>query len=285
MLEVLLHTLIHSLKDNLKLLPFLFIAFLIIELIEHKFNNKTKNFIKKSGKFGPVIGSLLGVIPQCGFSVVATNFYITRVISIGTLFSIYLSTSDEMLPIMISEGVSLKTIVGILLIKVITGMLFGFIIDFVIRKKEAGKVYDYHVCEHEHCDCEHSVIKSSLKHTFNTLLFIIIVSFGINLLYELVGENLVSKIFMKENLFGPFLGSLLGLIPNCASSVALTELFLNGAINLGTCISGLLTGSGVALLVLFKSNKNLKENLFIVTLLYLIGVLVGILIEIMGIVL
>lgn len=285
MLEVLLHTLIHSLKDNLKLLPFLFIAFLIIELIEHKFNNKTKNFIKKSGKFGPVIGSLLGVIPQCGFSVVATNFYITRVISIGTLFSIYLSTSDEMLPIMISEGVSFKTIFGILLIKVITGMLFGFIIDFVIRKKEAGKVYDYHVCEHEHCDCEHSVIKSSLKHTFNTFLFIIIVSFGINLLYELFGENLVSKIFMKENLFGPFLGSLLGLIPNCASSVALTELFLNGAINLGTCISGLLTGSGVALLVLFKSNKNLKENLSIVTLLYLIGVLVGILIEIMGIVL
>jgi len=285
MLEVLIHTFIHSIKDNLKLLPFLFIAFLIIELMEHKLDKKSKKIIEKSGKFGPVIGALLGIVPQCGFSVVATNFYITRVISVGTLFAIYLSTSDEMLPIMLSHGVSFKVIGGILLIKFITGIIFGFIIDFVIRLKDAGKVYNYNLCDEEHCDCEHSILKSSLKHTFHTLLFIIIISLGINLLYELVGETLVNKIFMKDNLFGPFIGSLIGLIPNCAASVALTELFLNGAINLGTCIAGLLTGSGVALLILFKSNKNLKENISIVTLLYLIGVLIGIFIEIMGIVL
>lgn len=285
MLVILIHTLKHSLLDNFKLLPFLFIAFLIIELLEHKLNKKTNKFIEKSGKFGPVIGSLLGVVPQCGFSVVATNFYITRVISIGTLFAIYLSTSDEMLPIMISKGVHFKTILGILLIKIITGIMFGFFIDFVIRRKDRNKNYDYHLCDEEHCDCKHSVIKSSLKHTLNTLIFIIIVSFGINLLYEIIGETLVSKIFMKDNLFGPFIGSLIGLIPNCAASVALTELFLNNAINLGTCISGLLTGSGVAILVLFKSNKNIRENLFIITLLYLIGVLIGITVEILGIVL
>lgn len=285
MLEVLIHTFIHSIKDNLKLLPFFFFAFLIIELIEHKFSNKSKNFIKKSGKFGPIIGSILGIFPQCGFSVVATNFYITRVISIGTLISIYLSTSDEMLPIMISHKVPFKIIFGMLLIKFIVGIIFGFIIDLVIRKKEAGKNYDYHICEEEHCDCSSSIFSSSIKHTFNTLLFIIVVSFVINLLYELIGENVVSKIFMKDNLFGPFIGSFIGLIPNCAASVVLTELFLNGAINLGTCISGLLTGSGVAILVLFKSNKNIKENISIVSLLYLIGVLIGIILEIMGIVL
>lgn len=276
---------IDTLKDGLKLLPFLFFAFLIIELIEHKFNNKSKKLVEKAGKLGPIIGSLLGMVPQCGFSVIATNFYITRVISIGTLFSIYLSTSDEMLPIMISHGVAFKTILVILLIKVFTGIIFGFVIDFFIRKKEVNRNYDYHVCDEEHCDCEHSIIKSSLKHTFNTLFFVLFVSFLISLLYEYFGNDIVSKIFMKDNLFGPFIGSLIGLIPNCAASVALTELFLNGAINLGTCISGLLTGSGVAILVLFKSNKNIKENLTILTLLYLIGVLVGITLEIMGIVL
>lgn len=273
---------IDTLIDALKILPFLFITFLLLELLEHKLNNKTKNVISKSGKVGPIIGSLLGAIPQCGFSVVATNLYITRVISLGTLFSIYLSTSDEMLPIMLSQNVNFKTILIVILIKVITGMLFGFIIDIVIRKNNKNK-YDYHICEEEHCHCDHGIVKSSLKHTFNILIFIIGVSFILNVIFLYCGNDLISKIFMKDTLFGPFLGSLVGLIPNCGASVILTEMFLKGAINLGTCIAGLLTGSGVALLVLFKSNKNIKENLCICLTLYLIGVLVGIFIEFVGI--
>lgn len=273
---------IDTLVDALKILPFLFITFLLLELLEHKLNNKTKNVISKSGKVGPIIGSLLGVIPQCGFSVVATNLYITRVISLGTLFSIYLSTSDEMLPIMLSQNVSFKTILFILLIKVIAGLLFGFIIDLVIRKNNKNK-YDYHICEEEHCHCDHGIVKSSLKHTFNIIIFIIGVSFILNVVFLYCGNDLISKIFMKDTLFGPFLGSLVGLIPNCGASVILTEMFLKGAINLGTCMAGLLTGSGVALLVLFKSNKNIKENLCICLTLYLIGVLVGIFIEFIGI--
>ena len=279
MLDIILDTLM----DGVKLIPFLFVAFLIIELIEHKFNTKTKNIIKKSGKYGPIVGSLLGLVPQCGFSVVATNFYITRVISIGTLFSIYLSTSDEMLPIMLSEGVPFKTIFGILLIKFICGCIFGLLIDKLIRRKNIKPEYDYHLCDEDHCDCSHSVMKSSIKHTVNTLLFIIIISFLVNVLFEYLGADLISKLFMKDNLFGPFVGSLIGLIPNCGASIALTELFLKGAINLGTCIAGLLTGSGVAIIVLFKSNKNIKENIFIVTTLYLIGVLCGIFIEFISI--
>lgn len=273
---------IDTLVDALKILPFLFITFLLLELLEHKLNNKTKNVISKSDKVGPIIGSLLGVIPQCGFSVVATNLYITRVISLGTLFSIYLSTSDEMLPIMLSQNVSFKTILIVLLIKVITGMLFGFIIDLVIRKNNKN-IYDYHICEEEHCHCDHGIIRSSLKHTFNIIIFIIGVSFILNVVFLYCGNNLISKIFMKDTLFGPFLGSLVGLIPNCGASVILTEMFLKGAINLGTCVAGLLTGCGVALLVLFKSNKNIKENLCICLTLYLIGVLVGIFVEFVGI--
>ena len=273
---------IDTLVDALKILPFLFITFLLLELLEHKLNNKTKNVISKSGKVGPIIGSLLGVIPQCGFSVIATNLYITRVISLGTLFSIYLSTSDEMLPVMLSQNVSFKTILVVLLIKVIAGMLFGFIIDLVIRKNNKTK-YDYHICEEEHCHCDHGIVKSSLKHTFNIIIFIIGVSFILNVIFLYCGNDLISKIFMKDTLFGPFFGSLVGLIPNCGASVILTEMFLKGAINLGTCMAGLLTGSGVALLVLFKTNKNIKENLCISLTLYLIGVLVGIFIEFIGI--
>lgn len=273
---------IDTLIDALKILPFLFITFLLLELLEHKLNNKTKNVISKSGKVGPIIGSLLGVIPQCGFSVVATNLYITRVISLGTLFSIYLSTSDEMLPIMLSQNVNFKTILIVILIKVITGVLFGFVIDLVIRKNNKNK-YDYHICEEEHCHCDHGIVKSSLKHTFNIIIFIIGVSFILNVIFLYCGNDLISKIFMKDTLFGPFFGSLVGLIPNCGASVILTEMFLKGAINLGTCMAGLLTGSGVALLVLFKSNKNIKENLCICLTLYLIGVLVGIFIEFVGI--
>lgn len=279
MLDIILDTL----SDGIKLIPFLFVAFLIIELIEHKFNKKTKNIIKKSGKYGPIIGSLFGLIPQCGFSVIATNFYITRVISIGTLFAVYLSTSDEMLPIMLSEGSSFKTILCILLIKFICGIVFGLIIDKIIRRKNIKLEYDYHLCDEDHCDCSHSVMKSSIKHTINTLFFVLIISFIVNILFEYFGTEVISKMFMKDNLFGPFVGSLIGLIPNCGASIALTELFLKGAINMGTCIAGLLTGSGVAIIVLFKSNKNLKENIFIVTVLYLIGVLIGIFIEFIGI--
>lgn len=279
MLDVVIDTLI----DALKLLPFLFIAFLLIELLEHKFDKNINNIISKSGKIGPILGSMLGILPQCGFSVLATNLYITRVISIGTLISIYLSTSDEMLPIMLSEHANISIILGILLIKFLCGIIFGFIIDFVVSIKNKKIEYNYHVCEEDNCDCEHGLFKSSLIHTFKTLVFIMLITFILNIMFEYFGENIINSIFMKKTLFGPFLGSLIGLIPNCGASIIITELYLKGVINLGTCIAGLLTGSGVALLVLFKSNKNVKENLFILTTIYLIGVLVGIFIEFMGI--
>ncbi len=280
-----LHLIEHTILDTLKILPFLFVAFLFIELLEHKFSKKTESIINKSGKFGPVVGSLLGIIPQCGFSVVATNLYITRVISIGTLIAIYLSTSDEMLPIMLSRNVDLKIILLFLLTKFICGIVFGFIIDLMIRNKKIDKSFDYHICEDDHCECEHGILKPAIKHTINTLLFVALITFVLNILFEYTSDSLINKIFLKNSLFGPLVGSLIGLIPNCGSSIMLTELFLNNAINFGTCIAGLLSGSGVALLVLFKSNKNIKENLFIVSLVYLIGVLVGIFINFMGIVL
>lgn len=273
MVDILLDTLI----DGIRLLPFLFIAFLIIELIEHKFSKKTKNVITKSGKIGPFIGSVLGLFPQCGFSVMATNLYITRIISIGTLISIYLSTSDEMLPILISQNVEFSVIAKLLGLKFLIGMVSGFVIDLVIKPKN---ITTYDICDKEHCHCEKGILYSTLVHTLKTILFIMIVSLGLNILLEYAGENFLSKLFLKNSIFGPFIASLIGLIPNCAASVMITELYLNHAISFGSAIAGLLTGSGVALLVLFKSNKNIKENISILLTIYSIGVLSGIIIEI-----
>lgn len=263
--------------DGIKLVPFLFVAFLIIELIEHKFSKKQLKLVEKSGKFGPFIGSVLGMFPQCGFSVLATNLYVTRIISLGTLIAIYLSTSDEMLPILLSKNVEFNLILKILSVKLVIGMVFGFIIDLFFRKRSNKQ--DYHICKEEDCHCESGIFKSSLKHTFNIFLFVVIINFILNIIFEYLGNDYLSKLLLKNSIFGPFITSLVGLIPNCGSSVIITELFLNNAISFGSLLSGLLTGSGVAILVLFKSNKDIKENFKILCIVYLIGVLSGVVID------
>ena len=274
------HIINHSIEDTLTIIPFLFIAFLFMEYIEHKFNKKTKNIIERAGKFGPLLGSILGVFPQCGFSVMGTNFYAARIISLGTLISIYLSTSDEMLPIMLSEGLKLSQIFYILFIKVVIAIIAGFIIDYIYRNKKVTKKVIHELCEEEHCDCHHDgIIKSSIKHTLSIVLFIFITNLIITGLIETIGEDNMSEILFKNTIFGPFIAMLFGLIPNCASSVIITELFLSGAISFGSLIAGLLTGSGIAILVLFKINKNLKENFHILGLVYFVGVISGIIIE------
>lgn len=281
MLEILEETLI----DSIKLLPFLFITYLIMEYIEHKTSKKTKEIIKKSGKFGPAIGSLLGIFPQCGFSVSATNLYAARVVTLGTLISVYLSTSDEMLPIFISEAVPITTIFKILGVKLIIGMIAGFIIDFVLsrknREEQEEKIID--LCEKEHCHCEHGIIKSALKHTLNILIFVLIVTLVINIVIYLIGEETIAGFLQASPILGPIIAGIIGLIPNCASSVILTQLYLENVISAATMISGLLVGSGVGLAVLFKLNKGLKENIKIVCLLYTIGVISGIIIQLIGI--
>lgn len=268
---------IDTLIDTLKLVPFLFIAFLLIELFEHKFSKKSIKVVESSGKYGPILGSFLGIIPQCGFSVMATNLYVTRLITLGTLISIYLSTSDEMLPILISEKAEFSLIIKILFIKLFIGMLVGFIIDKIFKVKKEKKNYD--ICEEEHCHCKESIIISSLKHTLNIVVFILLINFILNICFNYLGQDYLSKILLKDSFFGPFISSLIGLIPNCGASVMLTELYINNAINFGSLISGLLTGSGIAIMILFKTNKHFLENIKVIGILYIVGVLSGIIIE------
>ena len=276
MLDIIIDTLL----DVLKLIPFLYISFLLIELIEHKFSDKSERIMKKSGKYGPLLGGILGIVPQCGFSVLATNLYVTRILSIGTLISIYLTTSDEMLPILISHNVELSLILKILGTKLIIGIFFGFIIDLIFRKFN-NKKEDYHICNDENCNCDkENIWLSSLTHTLKILLFIFVINLVLNIIIEYYGNDVLSKLFLKDNLLSPFLSSLVGLIPNCGASVLITELYLGGAISFASMIGGLLTGSGVALLFLFRYNKNIKENLLILSLIYFIGAFVGLTFEI-----
>ena len=282
MLEIIEDTLI----DSIKLIPFLFITYLILEYIEHKTKDKTKEAIKKSGKFGPLIGGVLGIVPQCGFSVSATNLYAARVITLGTLIAVYLSTSDEMLPIFISEAVPVTTILKILGVKLLIGVVAGFIIDFVISlvnkgKQEEEKIID--LCEKEHCHCEKGIVKSALKHTINIFIFILLFTFILNVIIYLIGEETIAGFLRNQPVFGPVIAGIIGLIPNCASSVLLTQMYLENVISAATMISGLLVGAGVGLAVLFKTNKGIKQNLKITALLYVIGVVSGILIELIGI--
>lgn len=275
-----------ALIDSVKLLPFLFITYLIMEYIEHKTSDKSKEAIKKSGKFGPIIGSILGIFPQCGFSVSATNLYAARVITLGTLISVYLSTSDEMLPIFISEAVPVNTILKILGIKLVIGMIAGILIDLCLRlknrnKDEEEKIVD--LCEKEHCHCDHGIVKSALKHTINIFIFILIITLLINIAIYFVGEERIASFIEINPVLGPVLAGIIGLIPNCASSVILTQLYLEHIVPATTMISGLLVNAGVGLAVLFKMNKGIKQNILIVILLYAIGVISGLILQLVGI--
>ena len=284
-LEVLLDTGI----DALKLLPFLFITYLIMEYIEHKTGDKTKNIIKKSGKWGPVFGAILGIFPQCGFSAAAANLYAGKVITLGTLIAIFLSTSDEMLPILISEAAPIDIILKILATKLVIGIIAGVVIDFVGQafKKKKEKQEDEeaveeigHMCEHEHCHCEkEGILKSSIKHTLNIFIFIIIISLVMNIAIYFIGEEKISNLILNMPVVGPLIAGIVGLIPNCASSVILTQLYLQNVISVGSMIGGLLVGSGIGILILFRVNENLKENMKITGILYLIGVVSGIIID------
>lgn len=274
-----LDSLIDALLDTLKILPYLFITFVILELLEHKLSNKNEIILRKNKKFGPFIGGLLGAIPQCGFSTMASSLFSSRVITIGTVIAIFLSTSDEMLPIMVSEKVDVLILLKIVGSKVLIGILVGIVVDFIFKDKhEKPHNHIHEMCHDEECHCESDgILLSSIKHTLKILIFILIANILINGIIYFIGEDRLTKLLMGKKIITYFAASLIGLIPNCASSVIITKLYLANLITVGTLLAGLLTGSGLGILLLFRNNKNLKENLTILWIIYTVGVVVGIL--------
>lgn len=267
-----MEAILEAILDAIKLIPFLFISFIIMELIEHKLNNKNK--LKKINKFGPLAGSILGLIPQCGFSVVSSTLYAARVITIGTLFSIYLSTSDEMLPILIANQANIDIIIKILFTKFILGLAFGIFIDIIYKTKLSNNIND--ICDNDDCHCKDGIIKSSLIHTLKISIFILIINIILNIIID---REVLTSFINNNKILSPILSSIIGLIPNCASSVIITELYLENIIPFGSCISGLLTGSGMGLLILFKQNKNIKENIIILLTLVIFSSICGIILN------
>ena len=277
----------HLMHHSLKLLPFLFVTYLIMGALERMAGENTHKLIIKAGKVGPIWGSICGAFPQCGFSAAASYFYVGRAITLGTLISIYMSTSDEMLPILISERVPASTIAKIIIVKVLIGMISGFLVEIFFgwlgKKNKMPKDFVLHNSTSCSCKHEHNLFLDALKHSLRVWIFIVIISFGIELIVHAIGEDTVALIFSDIPVLGQMIAGLVGLIPNCGASVVITQLYLDGIIGAGPMMSGLLVSAGVGLLVLYKENHHIHENILITAILYTISIGWGVLFQIFGI--
>lgn len=262
--------------DSLKTLPFLFGAYLLIEFLEHKASDRMTRLLARLGPLGPVGGAALGCVPQCGFSVAAANFYAGRLITPGTLLAVFLATSDEALPILLSRPGAVGSLGMLLGVKLAAGAVVGILADIVYSrflKQKLGEPF-HELCED--CGCEEKgVLQSALGHTVKIFVFLLVVNVALNGAIELVGEENISRVLLAGSLWQPLLAALIGFIPNCAASVILTELYLGGSLSFGAAVAGLCTGAGLGLLVLFRVNKDWKENLCIAGVLYVAAVAVG----------
>ena len=285
MIHILEHVLMHTLEDAIKLLPFLFVTYVAMEYLENRAADKTVAMLSNTGKKGPIIGGFLGVIPQCGFSAAAANLYAGGVITVGTMVAVFLSTSDEMLPILISGRAETKEILFILAAKVLVGIVAGLFVDFAVRRMSGGKQKGLHIqeiCERDHCHSEEgSILKSAFIHTVRIAVFIFVLLFGIDLAAELVGMEKLIEVAAGYPVLSIFFVGLIGMIPNCAISVAITTFYLEGVLSFGSMFAGLLACAGIGIIVLFKMNRDWKKNVTIMSGVYVISVLSGILLEIL----
>lgn len=283
------HVLEHSVADTLYLIPFLFVTYLVMEWLEHKTGGKTQEAIRHAGAAGPIVGAFLGVVPQCGFSAVAATLWAGRVITLGTLFAVFLSTSDEMLPIFIAEQVPLIVILKILGAKIVVGMVMGFIVDAGMRlaRRIDAPLHIHDLCERDHCHChdgEGGILKSALKHTLQVTVFIFVITIVLNGVLEVVGEDALGEFLSANPVLSVFGSALVGLVPNCAASVVIAQLYVSGVLGSGAMLAGLLVSAGVGLLVLVRTNRHWKQNVAIIVGLYAMGVFWGLIANVLGVV-
>lgn len=287
--------LLETVLDCARLLPFLFIAFLLIELLEHYSSDLSRRALEKVGKAGPVIGALCGCVPQCGFSVLAANLFAGGVISPGTLIAVFLSTSDEAVIILLGNPGYLKEIGTLIAAKVAIAVAAGYLTDLLFSKhiaepRRAGELCDHCGChdhdedeEHEKHEKLHHVLIPALRHTGQILIYLFIFLLALNIVVELIGEDAFSRFLLVDTVFQPFLAAVIGFIPNCAASVILTQLYLTGVLSFSSVIAGLCTGAGAGLLVLLRVNKHRKESAKIIALMYVYAVAAGVILFLAGV--
>lgn len=273
---MILDAFLDAVLDTLRTIPFLFAAFLLIEAIEHYSGSFSSRMLAKMGKAGPFVGAVLGCIPQCGFSVAAANLYSGGLITLGTLLAVFLSTSDEAVLVLLAHPGSGRVIGALLLWKVVIGMGAGCLMDLLVRKGKEEKHIEA-LCRNCGCSDTSGVFRPAFQHTVRLAVYLLVFTFCLNLLLELTGVEALSRLLGKDTVFQPFLAALLGMIPNCASSVLITELYLAGGLSFGAAAAGLCAGAGVGLAVLFPTNHPFRENLKILLLLYGSAVAAGLL--------
>lgn len=282
MLDVILDTAL----DAFKLLPFLFVTYLVMEYLEHRAGERMRLRILASGRLGPLVGAALGALPQCGFSAASSSLYAGGVVTAGTLIAVYMSTSDEMLPMLVSERREVSLILSVIAIKALTGMICGFIVDLIYRKVapvHMGKEKTIaRMCQEEHCSCEKGILGSAVRHTLEILCYIFVVTLVLNIIIHFLGTE-----YLRSSLFGmpvlsEMLAALVGLIPGCGASVTITQLYIEGIIRLPVMLSGLMCATGSGLIVLIRTNRDVRDNLRIILLLYALSVVAGTIFELIS---
>lgn len=270
------HILSHTIEETISMLPFLFAAYLLIEFLERRSGHGLEKALSKAGRGGPFIGALLGLVPQCGFSVAAANFYAARLISPGTLAAVFLSTSDEAIPLLLASPGHFGDLLALLTVKFILAVGAGTAIDIFWRKPiTLGKKQKRETADH----CHSGILRPALGHALKVFLFLFLFTLALNLLLAALGEERIARLFLTGSFWQPVLGALVGLIPNCAASVLLTQMYLEGGLSFGTAIAGLSTGAGLGLLVLLRTNRPMKDNLILLGLLFLFAVSAGLLLQ------
>lgn len=284
-MELFLDVLGESVLDTAKMLPFLYLAYLAIEYVERRHGAAIENLLAGGGRWGCVPGALLGCVPQCGFSTIAANFYASRVITPGTLMAVFLATSDEAVPLLVSLPGQWGTLGGLLVLKIGYALLAGLALDFVFRGFLPKGLLGGYTGRAEEVDCheeheeEAGIWLAALRHTLEIAVFILLFSVGFGLLVEWLGEAVFAALLAKLGILQPLMAALLGLIPNCAVSVLLTQLYVDGAITFGSLAAGLCAGAGVGLAVLWRANPSWKQNLFLTGLLWGAGAALGVLLQ------
>ncbi|MBQ6523499.1 MAG: arsenic efflux protein [Atopobiaceae bacterium] len=325
-MDLFVDVLLDSVLDTVKLIPFLLVTYIIMEAIEHSTEGKAERLIARADKSGPVMGALLGALPQCGFSAVAATLYAGRVITAGTLVAVLLSTSDELIPVFMANRAEMSRLVAIVGIKVVIGLVVGLLVDVVLRvlhRAGDGHPHIAELCERAHCHCatiddeepeehghsdehdhaEHShhhhhhrhahdgshawwhILRSALVHTAEVSLFIFVITLVFGLVIETIGQDALAAALGSHPVRATFLSALIGLIPNCGASVAITQLFIDGTLATGPMLAGLLVSGGMGLLVLFRTNADQVQNIEIATFIYFVGVVCGLAANMMGLVL
>lgn len=267
--------------DCLKMLPFLFAAFLLIEALEHYSGHLAETALRKVGKAGPAVAAVAGCVPQCGFSVMAANLYAGGIVSAGTLLAVFIATSDEAVLILLSNPAHAGKVAGLLGVKVVLAVTAGYLVDLFFKNRIETPKMSGELCEECGCHEESAgVLLPAWRHTWRIFVYLLIFTGILNFCIEVLGMDAISAFLLGNTPLQPVVAAVLGFVPNCGASVILTQLYLNGAISFASVIAGLSTSTGIGLVVLFKVNRHRRENVKITGTLFVIAAAAGILLEV-----